>query len=172
MDSEKRQRIIRAVVGLAVPVAITVSLAVLAPPGAYLWVKAIHVAAAVTWICGMLGLGYLLSWHSGVTDPASARLLSQVESQLLQGVVNPAMVLAWGLGLWLAWDAGWFSGGWFQLKLALVVALSALHGWIVGAVRAVARGKSQRSRTMYRDITVAAAVVALGVIILAVVKPM
>lgn len=120
----------------------------------------------------MLGLGYLLSWHSGVTDPASARLLSQVESQLLQGVVNPAMVLAWGLGLWLAWDAGWFSGGWFQLKLALVVALSALHGWIVGAVRAVARGKSQRSRTMYRDITVAAAVVALGVIILAVVKPM
>lgn len=172
MESDKRRRTVRAVIGLVVPIAIAGSLMVLAPPGIYLWLKAIHVAAAVTWISGMLGLAYLLSWHAGVQDEAAGKLLSHVESQLLVNVVNPAMVLAWGIGLWLAWDAGWFSGGWFQVKLTLVIALSALHGWLIGAMRRMARGQSQRSGTMFRDLTVAGAIVALGVIFLAVVKPM
>jgi putative membrane protein len=172
MDSEKRHRIIRAVIGLVVPAAIAVGLVVVAPTGAYLWLKAIHVAAAVTWISGMLGLIYLLSWHAGVTDGITTKLLSQLEFRVLQGIVNPAMVLAWGIGLWLAWDAGWYGSGWFHVKLGLVLALSALHGWVIGAMRAMARGRSERSGMMYRDIAVAGAAVAIAVIVLAVVKPM
>lgn len=172
MDSDKRQRAIRAAIGLLVPLAITAGLVVLAPPGIYLWLKALHVASAVTWIGGMLGLTYLLSWHAEVADPATAKFMSRVESQLLQTIVNPAMVLAWGIGLWLAWDAGWFISGWLQVKLVLVLALSGLHGWIVGTIRAVAGGQSRRSARTFRKISLAGALVALGVIILAVVKPM
>jgi putative membrane protein len=172
MDSDSRERTIRAVIGLVAPAVITIGLVVVARPWMYLWLKAIHVASAVTWIGGMLGLTYLLSWHAGVTDPAAAKLLSRVEEQLLQSVVNPAMVLAWGIGLWLIWDAGWFLGGWLQAKLVLVLGLSALHGWIVGAMRAVACGKSQRSGKAFRNVTLVGAVVALGVMIVAIVKPM
>ncbi|MEZ5788483.1 MAG: CopD family protein [Xanthobacteraceae bacterium] len=172
MDSDRRQRTARAAIGLLVPLVIAAGLVFLAPPGVYLWLKALHVASAVTWVGGMLGLTYLLSWHAGVADAATVKLLSQVERQLLQNIVNPAMVLAWGIGLWLAWDAGWFASGWFHVKLVLVLALSGLHGWIVGTLRAVARGQSGRSATAYRRISLAGGLVALGVIILAVVKPM
>jgi len=172
MDSDSRERTIRAVIGLLAPMVITIGLFVVARPWMYLWLKAIHVASAVTWIGGMLGLTYLLRWHAGVSDRAAAKLLSRVEEQLLQRVVNPAMVLAWGIGLWLAWDAGWFLGGWLHAKLVLVLGLSALHGWIVSAMRAMARGESQRSEKTFRNVTVIGAVVALGVIILAIVKPM
>lgn len=172
MNNERQTRIIRTVVGLVVPVVITIGLVLLAPAGAYLWLKAVHVAAAVTWISGLLGLVYLLSWHAGVTDEVTAKMFSQVENGLLRKVVNPAMVVAWGIGLWLAWDAGWYAGIWFQVKLGFVLGLAALHGWVVGAMRKIQRGQSEQSGTMFKDIAVAGAVVALGVIVLAVVKPM
>lgn len=172
MNRGRRERVVRAAIGLLVPMVITAGLMVVAPPGTYLWFKAFHVAAAVTWVAGMLGLTYLLSWHARVTDPETGNLLSRMESQVLHGIVNPAMVLAWGIGLWLAWDAGWYASGWFQAKLILVVALSALHGWVVGAIRGFAREESRPKRMTYGDVTVVGALVALGVIVLAVVKPM
>ena len=41
----------------------------------------------------------------------------------------PAMIATWLLGSrWLAWSGGWLAAPWFHAKLALVLALSGLHG--------------------------------------------
>lgn len=167
------QRVIRAAIGLLVPLAITAVLMVLAPAGIYLWLKALHLASAVTWMAGMLGLIYLLSWHVNLPrDVEAAEVLVQAENWLLRAIVNPAMVLAWGIGLWLGWDAGWFASAWLQVKLVLVLALSGLHGWVVAAIRKVATGALKQPPRTLHNITGIGAAITLGVVILAVVKPM
>ena len=58
---------------------------------------------------------------------------ADIARRLLRGIINPAMIATWVLGLWLAWNGpdshyGWFVALWLHAKLALVVALSAVHG--------------------------------------------
>jgi putative membrane protein len=99
-------------------------------------------------------------------------VLSVLEGQILQRVVNPAMVITWGVGLWLAWDGAWFSSLWLQAKIVVVVVLSALHGWVVRVARALAAGAGGRGAQFYVVANLAGALLAIAAIILAVVKPM
>ena len=78
------------------------ALVVMASPGMYLWLKALHVVAVIGWVGGMLGVLYLFVWDIRVGEGSpQAGLLSVLETQILQRLVNPAMVIAWGVGLWL-----------------------------------------------------------------------
>ena len=56
-------------------------------------------------------------------------------------ITTPAMVLVWILGLVLMVVTQAWTLGWFQLKFALVLALSGYHGWMVGYGRKLARGE-------------------------------
>ena len=38
------------------------------------------------------------------------------------------MMVSWVAGLWLAWSGFGFMGTWLYLKLAAVIAMSAVHG--------------------------------------------
>jgi putative membrane protein len=82
------------------------------------------------------------------------------------------MVIGWGVGLWLAWDGAWFSSGWLQAKIAVVVVLSALHGWVARAARTFAAGTDARGAQFYGMANLAGALLAIAAIILVVVKPM
>lgn len=162
----------RAAVGLAAPLLLAVALALMASPDMYLWLKSVHVVAVIGWIGGMLGVVYLFEWHAGAgRGSPQAELLSALEARILQRLVNPAMVITWGVGLWLAWQGGWYSSAWLQAKIAVVIVLSGLHGWVVRAARSFAVAGGQGVR-----FTVAAniggSLLAIAAIILAVVKPM
>ena len=63
-----------------------------------------------------------------------------MERRLLQAIINPAMIVTWLLGLWLAWSGGWFAAPWLHAKLALVLAM------IGGARHAVALREGFRRR--------------------------
>lgn len=54
-------------------------------------------------------------------------------------MAGPSLVLLWMPGLWVAHRAGWFDAGWLHVKLALVLAVSGLHGWVSGALRRLAK---------------------------------
>ncbi len=47
-------------------------------------------------------------------------------------IITPAMIATWVLGLWLAWQGGYFSSGWFHAKFALVFALSGGSWFLLG----------------------------------------
>ncbi len=51
-----------------------------------------------------------------------------MERRLLKAIINPAMIVTWLAGLYLAWFGHWFTFGWLHVKLALVLAMSAVHG--------------------------------------------
>ena len=173
VPGDKRRIALRAVIGLAAPLLVAGALGILAPVNIYLWLKAFHLVAAFAWMGGMIGVVYLFAWHARA-EPGSpqAAMLSALERRIVQLVVNPAMVITWGIGLWLAWRGGWFSSPWLQAKLGLVVVLSGLHGWAVGAVRSFAEGGQGRGVRFYVGVNIAGVLLTVAVVVLAVVKPM
>jgi putative membrane protein len=162
----------RAVVGLAITAALVVALFLLAPSDLYPWVKAAHIVAVISWMAGMLYLPRLFVYHAAA-EPGSVQseTFKTMERRLLRAIVNPAMVATWAFGLWLAWDGGYFSSGWFHAKLALVIVLSAAHGFFARTVREFADDRNTRSQKFWRIANEVPTVLMIAIVILAVVKP-
>jgi len=112
----------------------------------FLWIKALHVAAVVTWVAGLLMLSLVLSILATAPAPSlpQERRLMAALARWDRTVTSPAMVLAWVLGISLAVHGGFFTATWLAAKLVLVVALSALHGVLAGTLRRLSSGSTRR----------------------------
>lgn len=165
-------RVVRVIVGLAITAAIVVALLIWRPSGLYLWVKAVHVIAVISWMAGMLYLPRLFVYHCDA-EPGSkqSETFKVMERRLLTIIINPAMVATWALGLWLAFDSEAYKSGWFQAKFVLVVLLSGVHGFFVRCVRDFTADQNQRPQKFYRLINEVPTLIMFGIVILAVVKP-
>jgi protoporphyrinogen IX oxidase len=140
--------------------------------GAYMWVKAAHVIAIISWMAGMLYLPRLFVYHCEAARGSElSETLKVMERRLLRVIINPAMGLAWVLGLWLAWRGGFLMAGWFHAKLAFVIALSGLHGFLSASVRRFAADQNAVSARNWRLINEAPAVLMVLIVILVIVKP-
>jgi len=138
----------------------------------YEWIKAFHIISVIAWMAGMLYLPRLFVYHCEA-DPGSrqSETFKVMERRLLKGIINPAMIVAWVLGLALAWQGGWFSAPWFHAKLALVLAMSAVHGMLVRYVKDFAADRNRRSQKFYRIINEVPTVLMILIVILVVLKP-
>jgi putative membrane protein len=138
----------------------------------YLWLKALHVIAIIAWMAGMLYLPRLFVYHCAAeTGSAQSETFKVMERRLLKAIINPAMIAAWVLGIVLAWQGGWLSSGWLHAKLALVLALSALHGVLVRHVKAFAADRNTRPARYFRILNEVPTVLMIGIVILVIVKP-
>ncbi len=162
----------RAAIAIVVTVALTAAAMYVMGDAAYLWVKAVHVMAIIAWMAAMLYLPRLFIYHAEV-DPKSdtSQTFKVMEKRLLRIIMNPAMVIAWVLGLWLAWTAGFLLSGWFLAKLALVTALSAMHGYLSAAVRRFAEDRNTVPARTWRILNEVPALLMVGIVILVIVKP-
>ena len=139
---------------------------------AYPWIKAIHVIAIISWMAGMLYLPRLFVYHSEVpVGSAQSETFKVMEQRLLTLITTPAMVIAWVLGLWLAWKSGYWAAPWLHAKLALVLALSGLHGYLSAATRAFREDRNTKPARHWRIINEIPAVLMVGIVILVIVKP-
>jgi protoporphyrinogen IX oxidase len=138
----------------------------------YLWLKAAHVIAVIAWMAGMLYLPRLFVYHSAAeAGSAQSETFKIMERRLLKAIINPAMIATWVLGLWLAWEGGFVKAGWLHGKLALVLALSALHGLFARWVKDFAADRNTHSPKFYRIINEVPTILMIGIVILAIVKP-
>ena len=138
----------------------------------YLWIKAFHVIAVIAWMAGMLYLPRLFVYHCDAEKGSvQSETFKVMERRLLKAIINPAMIVAWVLGLYLAWDGGWFRSGWLHGKLALVLGLSAVHGLYARWVRDFAADRNTRPARFYRVWNEAPTVLLVGIVILVIVKP-
>jgi putative membrane protein len=94
-----------------------------------------------------------------------------MERRLLKGIINPAMIAVWVLGLWLVWMGGWMWASWFQLKLVLVIVMSGIHGMLARYVRDFAADRNRRSQRFYRIVNEVPTLLLIGIVLLAVLKP-
>ena len=139
---------------------------------AYEWIKAAHVIAVIAWMAGMLYLPRLMVYHAEAqTGSIQSETFKVMERRLLKGIINPAMIVTWVLGLYLAWSVFAFKGGWLHGKLLLVFLLSGIHGYLVGRVRDFANDRNTRSPRFYRILNEVPAVLMVGIVILVIVKP-
>jgi putative membrane protein len=138
----------------------------------YEWVKAFHIIAVIAWMAGMLYLPRLFVYHCEA-EPGSrqSETFKVMERRLLKAIITPAMIATWLLGLWLAWQGHWFAAPWLHLKLALVIALSAAHGFFAKWVKDFAADRNRRSQRFYRIINEVPTMGMIFIVILAVVKP-
>jgi protoporphyrinogen IX oxidase len=138
----------------------------------YEWLKAFHVIAIIAWMAGMLYLPRLFVYHCEA-EPGSrqSETFKVMERRLLKAIINPAMVVSWGLGLWLAWKGGWYAAPWLQAKVVLAVAMSGMHGFFVRWVRDFAADRNRHTQKFYRIINEVPTIIMIGIVLLVVVKP-
>src|SRR5690606_20354357 len=141
----KTSPVTRAFVALAIFAALAALLFWLAPDGLYLWAKAIHVVAVLSWMAGMLYLPRLFVYHSEVpVGSPQSETFKTMERRLLRAIINPAMIVTWVFGLWLAWKGFAFQGGWLHAKIALVLLMSGVHGYLSASVRRFAEDRTEK----------------------------
>jgi putative membrane protein len=137
----------------------------------YLWLKALHIIAVIAWMAGMLYLPRLFVYHAAAKPGSEqSETFKVMERRLLKAIINPAMIATWLLGAWLAWSGGWLTAPWFDTKLALVLALSGLHGHLAAIVKQFAADQNRHSQKYYRIINEIPTVLMIMIVLLAVVK--
>ena len=138
----------------------------------YEWIKALHVIAVIAWMAGMLYLPRLFVYHcEAELGSKQSETFKVMERRLLKAIINPAMIVTWLAGLYLAWVGHWFSAGWLQGKLFLVLILSGVHGFFSRCVKNFAADQNRRPQKFYRIINEVPTVLMVGIVILVVVKP-
>ncbi len=138
----------------------------------YLWIKAFHLMAVVTWFAAIFYLPRLFVYHAMAEDEIGRERFKVMERKLYRGIMNPSAVVAVGLGLWLLWLVpAWLSQGWMHAKLALVVLLIGYHLWCGKLLRDFRDDNNRHSHVWYRVFNEVPVLVLVAVVILAVVKP-
>lgn len=140
---------------------------------AYPWLKAAHVIAVIAWMAGLLYLPRLFVYHCAA-EPGSAQseVFKVMERRLLRAIMTPAMLAAWTLGLLLAATPGTVAGsGWLIAKLALVLAMTGLHGFMARWRRDFEADRNRRPARFYRIANEMPAALMAAIVVLAVVKP-
>ncbi|WP_378946420.1 protoporphyrinogen oxidase HemJ [Mesorhizobium sp. ANAO-SY3R2] len=162
----------RAVVAIVVLIALTALLFLAAPDGFYLWAKAIHVIAVISWMAGMLYLPRLFVYHADAEKGSvQSETFKVMERRLLRAIINPAMTVTWVFGLWLAWKGFGFAGGWLHAKIACVLLLSGVHGYLSASVRRFAEDRNAKLARHWRIVNEIPTVLMIAIVILVVVKP-
>jgi len=138
----------------------------------YEWIKALHIVAVIAWMAGMLYLPRLFVYHCEAKAGSSqSETFKLMERRLLKVIINPAMIVTWLAGLYLAWSGHWLSASWLHAKLALVLALSGVHGFFARWAKDFAADRNSRSQKFYRIINEVPTVLMIAIVILVVVKP-
>ena len=138
----------------------------------YLWLKAGHIIFVVFWMAGLFLLPRLFVYHQEAApdSPENAAWVAR-EARLLKIILWPAMIVAWVLGLALAYSTGAYLQGWFHAKLAMVLALSAYHVWLAGYHKALARGERTLSGKQLRLLNEVPGIAVALIVIMVVLKP-
>lgn len=138
----------------------------------YDWIKALHVIAVISWMAGLLYLPRLMVYHCDApAGSAQSETFKVMERRLLKAIMNPAMIVTWLAGLWLAWDGSWYLAGWFHAKFALVLAMSGFHGALSRWVKDFAADANRRAPRFYRVANEVPTLLMIGIVILVIVKP-
>ena len=137
-----------------------------------LWLKALHIIAVIAWMAGLLYLPRLFVYHAdtaaGTDQSATFKVM---EERLFRYIMTPAMIVTWITGPALLLQMGYLKDGWALVKLVLVAALSAQHGFMGRCVRDFAHDRNTRSVNFYRIINEIPTLLMVIIVVLVVVKP-
>jgi putative membrane protein len=139
----------------------------------YLYVKALHIIAAVSWMAGLLYLPRLFVYHAD-TDIGSVRAetFKVMERRLLKAIMNPAMIATFGFGIWMLYlNPSLLLEGWMHVKIVCVLAMAGCHGMFGRIRRQLENDQTPYSSKAYRIWNEVPTVLLIVIVIMAVVEP-
>ncbi|MDR5874379.1 protoporphyrinogen oxidase HemJ [Halomonas sp. CUBES01] len=141
----------------------------------YLWIKAIHLIAMVTWFAALFYLPRLFVYHAQARDAGDSQAMAYfttMERKLYRGIMMPSMIAVLIFGGWLLFLAPvWLSQGWMHAKLLLIVLLIAYHHVCLIYLKQFSQARCTKSHVFFRWFNEAPVIALIGIILLAVVKP-
>lgn len=139
----------------------------------YLYCKALHIIAAISWMAGLLYLPRLFVYHAMVPVGSERdKMLQVMEYKLLRYIMNPAMLVTTACGLWMIHHIGFANyTKWLHIKILMVIGLWGAHGMMSRYRRLFAAGLNQKSHTFFRVLNEVPTLLMIIIVIMAVVKP-
>ena len=137
-----------------------------------LWLKALHVIAVISWMAGLLYLPRLFVYHCEAEKGSKqSETFKLMEHRLFRYIMNPAMVVVWVTGPYLAWQLGMYRDRWLMAKFALVVLLTAYHHALGIWRKEFAADRNERGERFYRLANEVPTALMAGIVVLVIVKP-
>lgn len=139
----------------------------------FLWIKAFHIIAVITWFAALFYLPRLFVYHTMSEDDVSRERFKIMERKLLRGIANPSMIAVFILGGWLSY-LGWdyYSHAiWYWCKLALVATVAIYHHACIVYFRQLRDDRCTKTHTFFRVFNELPVLLLVSIVILVVVKP-
>ena len=140
----------------------------------YLLFKSLHLIAVVSWMAGLLYLPRIFVYHVENKEKKEATDIFEVmEKRLFFYIMRPAMILAWIFGIILIYLNGIeiFSQLWMQIKLVLVILLSAYNDYLGRCLVSLKNNSNSRSSKFFRIINEIPTIMLIFMVFLAIFKP-
>ena len=140
----------------------------------YLLFKSLHLIAVISWMAGLLYLPRIFVYHSqNSNQPIISDVIKVMERKLFFYIMTPAMVLSWLFGLLLIHEIGFdkLAYFWLQLKLVLVILLTAYHFYLGLLLNQFNLDQNKRSSKFYRYINEIPTLLLILIVFIVIFKP-
>ena len=140
----------------------------------YLLFKSLTLIAVISWMAGLLYLPRIFVYHVENKEKKEATDIFEVmERRLFIYIMRPAMILTWAFGIILVHLNGIeiFSQLWMQIKIVLVILLSAYNGYLGRCLSNLKNSTNTKSAKFFRIINEIPTVMLIIIVFLAIFKP-
>ena len=140
----------------------------------YLLFKSLHLISVVSWMVGLLYLPRIFVYHVENNQKKEVTNIFEVmEKKLYFYIMRPAMILTWIFGIVLIYLNGIevFSELWMQIKLVLVILMSAYHEYLGKCLLALKNNTNIKSSKFFRIINEIPTIMLISIVFLVVFKP-
>ena len=140
----------------------------------YLLFKSLHLIAVISWMAGLLYLPRIFVYHVENKEKKEATDIFEVmEKRLFYYIMRPAMILTWIFGLILIYLNGVdiFYQLWMQIKIVLVILLSAYNDYLGKCLISLKNNSNTRTSKFFRIINEIPTVMLIFIVFLVIFKP-
>lgn len=141
----------------------------------YLLFKSFHLIAVISWMAGLLYLPRIFVYHvENFEKKEATEIFETMERKLYFYIMRPAMLLTWIFGIILIYINGLdvLFSLWIQIKLFLVIVLSAYHEYLGKCLISLKDGNNEKTPKFFRIINEIPTVLLIGIILAVVFKPL
>ena len=140
----------------------------------YLLFKSLHLIAVVSWMAGLLYLPRIFVYHVENKEKKEVMDIFEVmDKKLFYYIMRPAMIFTWIFGLILIYLNGIeiFSQLWMQIKIILVILLSAYNDYLGKCLVSLKNDSNTKSSKFFRIINEVPTIILIFTVFLVIFKP-
>ena len=140
----------------------------------YLLFKSLHLIAVISWMAGLLYLPRIFVYHvENYQKKETAQIFEIMERKLYFYIMRPAMIISWLLGILLIYQIGFdtFSQLWLQIKIFLVIILTAYHEYLGKCLNSLIDGSNTKSSRFFRIINEIPTIILILTVFIVIFKP-